>query len=464
MVDDVVKSAHFSLGIDFGTSGARACAIDWQGNVQAQTHLRWDSVSPEQLATTWQAALFDLICQLSQSVRQQLSRITIAGTSATGLLCDPIGHPLLPPLLYNDTRATAEATLLHTLAPTGHPVLSASSSLAKLLWCQSQPEFNQARYWLHQADWLGFLLHGQLGVSDYHNSLKLGYAPELVAYPAWLSPHSSHPPRSESQTAHGQERELENRGLLARIYALLPHVVAPGSIVGTILPDVAGKVDVPLNCKICAGTTDSIAAFIASGANQPGQAVTSLGSTLVLKLLSTTKVDVAEFGIYSHRYHSLWLVGGASNCGAAILRRYFSDSQLVELSQQIDPRQPSHLDYYPLLTSGERFPINDPNLPPRLEPRPADDVQFLHGLLESLARIEAQGYQHLAKLGCTPLTQVYSAGGGAQNPTWTAIRQRRLRVSVSQSPHTEAAYGAALLGWGKEEPSLQTNSMAMKEK
>ncbi|NJR72779.1 MAG: hypothetical protein HC773_01825, partial [Scytonema sp. CRU_2_7] len=105
----------------------------------------------------------------------------------------------------------------------------------------------------------------------------------------------------------------------------------------------------------------------------------------------------------------------------------------------------SELDYYPLLKPGERFPINDSNLPPRLEPRPTSDVEFLHGFLESIARIEARGYELLQELGADRLTQVYTAGGGATNPTWAVIRERILRVPVVRPVNTEAAYGTALL-------------------
>jgi sugar (pentulose or hexulose) kinase len=84
-------------------------------------------------------------------------------------------------------------------------------------------------------------------------------------------------------------------------------------------------------------------------------------------------------------------------------------------------------------------------LAPRLSPRPADDAEFLHGLLESLARIEARGYGLLAELGATPVRRVDSAGGGAQNPVWTRIRERLIQVPVARAAHTEAAYGAALL-------------------
>ncbi|MDA0865232.1 MAG: FGGY-family carbohydrate kinase, partial [Cyanobacteria bacterium] len=43
------------------------------------------------------------------------------------------------------------------------------------------------------------------------------------------------------------------------------------------------------------------------------------------------------------------------------------------------------------------------------------------------------------------LTRVITAGGGAQNPTWMAIRQRCLPVPVSRAEQGEAAFGTARL-------------------
>lgn len=93
--------------------------------------------------------------------------------------------------------------------------------------------------------------------------------------------------------------------------------------------------------------------------------VTSLGSTLAIKLLSKSRVDDARFGVYSHRLDDKWLVGGASNTGGAVLRQLFTDVQLQKLSEQINPSLPSSLDYYPLPAIGERFPVADPNMNPR---------------------------------------------------------------------------------------------------
>lgn len=91
-----------------------------------------------------------------------------------------------------------------------------------------------------------------------------------------------------------------------------------------------------------------------------------MGSTLAIKLLSKVRVEDARFGVYSHRLDDMWLVGGASNTGGAVLRQLFSDDQLVALSKDIDPSVTSPLDYYPLPKKGERFPVSDPNMMPRL--------------------------------------------------------------------------------------------------
>jgi D-ribulokinase len=416
------------LGIDFGTSGARAIAIHQAPALSPTTQilheqsLAFGSAQAARDPLSWKAMLFELLGNLPKEVRSQLRAIAINGTSSSVLLCDLSGQPLGSPMMYGDKGDPAVLDRLSTAAPAHHCVLSASSSLVKLLTFQTQPEWAKAKHFLHQADWLSFLLHGQLGISDYHNSLKLGYDPALETYPAWFA-----------------------APLLQPLQPLLPKVLPPGTSIGAVSSAIAAQLNLPLHCQIRAGTTDSIAAFLASPAAIPGESVTSLGSTLVLKLLSQQRIDCAEYGIYSHRFGNLWLAGGASNTGGMALAHFFSPQTLAQLSQHIDPTQESELDYYPLLTPGERFPINQPNFPPRLEPRPASDVAFLHGLLESLARIEANGYRLLEQLGASPLRQVFTAGGGAKNEVWQHIRQRQLKVPIHRSPYDEAAYGTALL-------------------
>jgi sugar (pentulose or hexulose) kinase len=412
------------LGIDFGTTGARSTVIDSQGTIHCETEYTFANNGQQQpeLPSLWQNALWDSIEQIPPTIRNQVRAIALDGTSSTVMLCNTDGIPVCEPILYNDARGAAVTERLRAIAPDNHTVLSATSSLAKLLWFQDFREETAPTVFLHQADWLAWMLHGKLGISDYHNALKLGFDVDTLCYPNWLI-----------------------EGIAGAATPELPQVVAPGTPVGEVRAQVGDRFGFPRDCMVFAGTTDSIAAFLASGVNLPGEAVTSLGSTLAVKLLSHTRVDDSRYGIYSHKLGDLWLVGGASNTGGAVLRHFFTDVELESYSTQIDPAQESLLDYYPLLKKGDRFPINDPNLPPRLEPRPTDSVEFLHGLLESIARIEARGYQLLQEFGATPLTKVYTAGGGAKNLVWSAIRKRYLKVPVVTPIHTAAAYGMALL-------------------
>ncbi|BFM38098.1 FGGY-family carbohydrate kinase [Synechocystis sp. LKSZ1] len=406
-------------GLDFGTSGARLMVINHLGEILWQASQAFLPLPPTAWANHWRETLFSLLSKIPPDIKGQLQALAINGTSSTVLLCDVQGETITEPLLYNDSRGSAVKAQLQSLAPVEHLVQSASSSLAKLLWWSEQDYFPQARYFLHQADWLAALLHGHWGLSDYHNALKLGYDVQALAYPAWL--------------------------VNASFFSLLPQVWTPGEPIGRIQKTVAKTLNLSPDCWICAGTTDSIAAFLASGASQPGEAVTSLGSTLVLKLLSETYGEDLVAGVYSHRLGNYWLMGGASNAGGAILRHFFQDEELAQLSLGINPEVPSPYDYYPLLRPGERFPINDPELEPRLTPRPEDPATFLQGLLEGLVRIEALGYQTLQRLGASPLQRVYTAGGGAKNITWQVIRARHLQVPVLISSQTEAAYGTAHL-------------------
>ena len=197
----------------------------------------------------------------------------------------------------------------------------------------------------------------------------------------------------------------------------------------------------PEDLLVVAGTTDSNAAVLAAN---PGDndGITVLGTTLVMKRF--TRVPIQGAGITRHRIGQRWLCGGASNAGAGVLRRYFTDAELAELSRQIDPDQDSGLSYRPLPARGERFPVDDPNLEPVLEPRPVSDALFLHGLLEGLAEIEAKGWARLTELGADPPQRVISLGGGARNPQWRKIRQRRIGIPVVSCNQPPAA-GVALL-------------------
>lgn len=414
------------IGIDLGTSGCRAIAIDEHSNIIASSQLSFqaphsdNNTSEQDPSYHWQCVKHVLTDLIIRCQRYEIKSIAVDATSGSILITDALGNPQTPLLMYNDARAVEQAKLIADIAPAQSGAHGATSGLAKLIYLQQHNDQAQSpnNHLLHQVDWINFNLGAPLGISDENNALKTGYDPVQRCWPNWLD--------------------------LLTHRAVLPKVVPPGTIIGFLSEDLCIKLNLTSPPKIVAGTTDSIAALLATGAHKIGDAVTSLGSTLVVKLISDTPIFLPEQGIYSHRLADKWLVGGASNTGGAVLNKFFNNEQLQLLSSLISLNNQVP-DYYPLLTKGERFPISDAELAPRLSPRPISDVEFLHGMLAGMAKIEQQAYQVLEDAGASSVTSIRTVGGGAVNLVWQALRQQHILVPFMAAEHTEAAFGAACL-------------------
>lgn len=409
-----------TVGIDVGTSGVRAVAIDVNGTEVARADTPMSAAGPNPRSpAVWWAATEKTLHSLLQDVEgTRVRAISVDGTSGTLLAIDARGQPLGNALMYNDAVTTPEAIAsLSTHAPEASAAHGPTSGVLKTI--QLQETENVARV-IHQADWIAGRLCGRFDISDENNALKTGYDPVARAWPEWLT-----------RTAVKME--------------LLPEVAEPGHVIAEITPETSEAFGLSRQVIVAAGTTDGCAAFLATGAEAPGDAVTSLGSTLVLKMLSDKPLFAPEYGLYSHRIGERWLAGGASNTGGAVLAEHFTPERIRELSSEIDPQKPLGLNLYPLTKPGERFPINDPELPPRLDPRPLREAHFLQAILEGITDVEALGYQRLQELGAPKLKSLRTVGGGAQNPAWTAIRQRALPVPFLPPASLDAAAGTARL-------------------
>ncbi|GAB5447658.1 FGGY-family carbohydrate kinase [Gymnodinialimonas sp.] len=419
--------SDLSLGIDLGTSGIRSAVIDRAGKVVSMARGSYGVQNPDAVdANLWWTGVEKCLTNQIAALRTEgiaptrIKRIGLDGTSGSMVLTAADLRPVTRALMYNSGGFEQEAARIAALAPDPHITRGTSSALARALRLQAEDTRREARHLLHQADFIAAKLMGQGGFSDHNNALKTGYDPALDAWPEWY-------------------------GALGLRQDLLPNVPPAGAPARPISAEVAARFGLPSDAIIHVGTTDSIAAFLAAAPLRLGMAVTSLGTTLAIKLLSPHRIDAPEIGLYSHRLGDGWLVGGASNTGGGVLLQDFDASQLAELSERIDPATETPLDYYPLSKPGERFPINDPSQPPRMTPRPADDAAYLHGLLEGIARIERQCYDAMVARGATWPDAVFTAGGGASNPTWTAIRERVLGMPLAPAQHSEAAVGTARL-------------------
>jgi D-ribulokinase len=405
-----------AVGIDIGTSGVRAVAVDSEGRPVAASESAFKTTGDARMPAAWWFGVENCINDLlERCALGEIEGIAVDGTSGTLVALDADNSPLGAASLYNDTcDDPAIVAAIVEAAPATSPALGATTPLGRAIQLSRQGGIRRI---VHQADWIAMRLgHGE-AISDENNALKTGYDLATESWPDWL----------------------ENAGMSR---CLLPRVVRAGAMIGRI-GKAGSALGLPKNTHVHAGTTDGCASFLATGAHQIGDAVTSLGSTLVVKIASDHSINAPRFGIYSHRVGNLWLVGGASNTGGVVVRSLFSEEQVDELTRKINVNRPTGLDYYPLLRPGERFPINDPHHAPRLEPRPADDAVFFQGVLEGIAAVEELGYRRLAILGAPQLCSVRTVGGGARNLPWREIRQRTLGVPFLDSLSEDAAAGAA---------------------
>jgi D-ribulokinase len=480
-----------AAGVDLGTSGARLSIVeieqpddDPSSRSRAAVVERLSAAVPwtdgrYDDPTAWVAAVTTLLRQAAASTANNvdvaaIQSLCISGTSASCLIVDSSQSMKVvqSPRMYDYAVSGSGPIIdvLHSHAPARHTTLSPTSSLSKLLdWHLRTPLMSHHRL-VHQADYVIQSLLADRSetyyCSDWHNCLKLGYDVRRLEWPPWLL---------ECLDACNLDRQ-----------ALPARVVPPGTAIFVVDPTWAASLGLSPSCLLTAGTTDSNAAFLAAAAQlgggggggtmEVGVAVTSLGSTMAIKQLSAVYVEDSTRGIYSHRFPTtimmmqidddqaadqtvekkeLWLVGGASNVGCAVLRQQnFTNDELTERSNDIDPDTDSPLQYYPLTKKGERFPTADPYKPPVLTPVPNNDrTAFLHGILQGISTVERDGYMALVALGASPPSTILTAGGGARNPTWTAMRRRILRatfpqVQVDVAVHTEASFGAALLAAG----------------
>ena len=269
------------IGLDLGTSGCRAIAVDGERRVLAESRValpasrRGPYGASEQDPDDWWQAVVETLRALTAQRPGKIRALSVDGTSSTLLLCDAAGQPLGPALMYDDRQAREQAGLIEQLAPSDSPARGPGSALSKLLYLGDRTGPGKASYALHQADWINGKLSGKFGIADENNALKLGYDPLNRCWPAWISK-------------------------LPMAAGLLPHVTPVGTPLGPVAKQVARSLGLPEGVILVAGTTDSNAATLAAGLSGAGDAVTSLGSTLVLKVYSCLLYtsDAADDSVY----------------------------------------------------------------------------------------------------------------------------------------------------------------------
>ena len=430
----------YTIGLDIGTQGVRGMVVDAVGRVVAQARASFSGIGTtqdgwhEQDPMSWWIAAKDVLSSLTMLAEERgvtagdISALAVDGTSGTVLALDTLGNPLTPGMMYNDSRAGAEAQ--HITQVSGDlPIklgyqFNASYALPKWLWVKHhQPDlFAQARYLIHQTDYIVGQLTGCYTKTDWSNALKSGWDLIERRWPAFIESELGIP------------------------LSLLPQVQAPGTLMAQVSAEGALETGLREGLPVVAGCTDGYASSVASGAMEPGDCNTTIGTTMVFKAVSRTLIKDDAGRVYCHLHpDGWWIPGAASNVGGYCLNAYFDPRQFEELDAQVAQITPTGTVIYPLTAQGERFPFLRPDACAFVQGDVSDDAVHYAALMEGVAYTERLSYEIFESLGCHIGDRIFITGGAVKSPEWSQLRADILGKTLLQPREEEAAMGAAIL-------------------
>lgn len=165
---------ELAIGVDLGTSGLKAVALNLGGRKVAEVRSPYPLLTPrpgwtEQRPEDWTRALQEALIRLAQALEgHRVVGIGLSGQMHGAVFLDREGRPLLPAPLWNDQRTAEEVALIEEAIPraelirrTGNPAIT-GFQLPKVLWLKrNHPEvFPRVHKVLLPKDYVGHLLTG----------------------------------------------------------------------------------------------------------------------------------------------------------------------------------------------------------------------------------------------------------------------------------------------------------------
>ena len=435
-------------GIDLGSTGIRAMVVDPEEKIlvsiqesipRALLYKGCEMDQPkwhEQNPDSWKREIQEIFVKIGSELKNlgynlgDIQAICSDSTSGTIIPVDESGEPLHSAMMYNDIRAEKEAKTVQKFAEEFNKkvgyTFQASFSLPKILWIKNNlsATYNQTYKFLHANDLLVGILSGEYFHSDSSNCLKAGFDFVENRWPNFIP---------------------ENLGIPIE---KLPEVVPPGKLVGKTSKNFESITGLPEGVAILGGATDSIMALIASGASDYGDVFSSLGTTLVTRVLSQNLIRDPQGRVYCHLYpgkRRIYLPGGASSVGADCLQAYFPKVNYAEYDQKSLAYFPTEAITYPLTKKGERFPFVNGNAEHFYQGPKENHFQQYAAYLQAIAFVERLSIEVLENLGVPIGKNVYTIGGATKSSLWLQIRADVLQKTIYRPKVVEAAYGAAIL-------------------
>jgi xylulokinase len=419
------------VGLDVGTTGAKALAISPEGQVLARAEEEyalsmpapgWAEQNPEDWLRASETAL-------SAVGAERAAGIGLSGQMHGLVVLDDADRVIRPAILWNDQRTAFECAeiekrvgLGRLISLTGNRALTGFTA-PKLLWLgRHEPEaYARVRHVLLPKDYVRLRLTGErtIDVADASGTLLFD-----VARRQWSA---------EMLDALQIPREW------------LPPALES--------PEVAGKT--ARGVPVAAGAGDQAAGALGVGVERPGPLSVVLGTSgVVFAALPSFGADPeARVHVFCHAVPGTWHAMGVMLSAAGSLR-WFREAAapgtayelLVREAERIDPGADG-LIFLPYL-SGERTPHADPNARGAFVGLALEHGRgtLARAVLEGVAYGLRDSLELLKELDVRP-DVARASGGGARSRLWLEIVASVLGLPLELTAAEEgAAYGAALLG------------------
>jgi len=436
------------VGLDIGTTGARALAVNAAGVVLADVSVPFPLLMPfpgwaEQPPEDWWRAAQEALRRIAVAVRdaggEEIVGIGLTGQMHGAVFLDANDAVIRPALLWNDQRTEAQCREItervgaaRLLAVAGNPALTGFQA-PKILWLREAEPENYARVAsvLLPKDYIRLLLTGERATdaSDASGTLLLDvrardWSPEILA-------------------ALDIPREW------------LPHVYEGPEIAGRLLPSVAETLGLPSGIPVAAGGGDNAAAAIGTGVITEGIVSVSVGTSGVVFAHTDTFTPDPSGRIHAFchavpgAYHLMAVTlsaGGSLRWWRDMLGNDANYDTLAAAAGAI-PAGAEGLVFLPYLT-GERTPHLDPSARGAFVGLTARHTQahLTRAVMEGVVFSLRAGLEIMRELGVL-VGEVRATGGGARNPLWRQLQADICAIPVHRTVAEEGpALGAALLG------------------
>ena len=428
-----------ALGLDLGTSSAKAVVVDTGGEVLAQASAGYTVTSAqagyaESAPAHWWTAVTACAREAVDAAGARPSAIGLSGQMHGLVLASGDGEPLRPALLWADSRAAGclrAYRLLgaRALVRLANPLVPGMTGPLLKWVAEHEPRiYNEARWALQPKDWIRGRLTGEFGAEPSDASASLLYD---VPGDRW---------DLEVVSALGLET-----GLLA---PLLPWA---GALAGHLTAAAGTELGLPAGLPVAAGAADTAAAALGSGIVSNGdiQLTVGTGAQVIRPLTAPVSRAAAGINLYRSATPDGWYQMGATVSAGLSLNwvRKTMNATWAELYASADQPGQAHDPIFVPHLSGERTPYCDPAL------RGSWTALSLAGDRTSLLRSALEGTAFAirdaldALLGEHRPPHLRLAGGGTLAAGWRQMLADVLELPLHAVDVPAASgRGAALLG------------------